>query len=232
MEKAHQKKFTFGSNTVTGIMKIRQGTGMAYNRTDPDKGKALLLLNIFLIVSLAWLLPSCGSSSPEYYENQEWNFSLEYPNNWELNEDNRVANDFSLQVTKGLLRNSNAWIYLYVSLPQDSPPELETDMENYIEIVTRETHQSLEVIQISDVIDDGSYKMIWATVSVPTLSLAEDSPINQMGERTENVSQTINIYILRNSQGQDIVVEVYKGTDESLNAQADEIVKSIQFINE
>ncbi len=53
-----------------------------------------------------------------------------------------------------------------------------------------------------------------------------------MGQRDEHILQTIDVYILRNSQGQDIVVGIYKGTDDDLNEQANEIVKSIQFINE
>ncbi|MBK9055073.1 MAG: hypothetical protein IPL78_30490 [Chloroflexi bacterium] len=72
--------------------------------------------------------------------------------------------------------------------------------------------------------------MISATLSIPTLDIPEESYANQMGER-ENITQMVDIYILRNSQGQDISIEVYKGTDESLNEQADEIVHSIRFIN-
>lgn len=221
---------------VTDIMKKRKSIGRVYDRMGLNKAKALFLLIILLLISFVCLLSGCGSPSLEYYENQAWNFRLEYPKNWELNDNNRVANDFALQATKGLFRKSSARIHLYVELPfsREPPVELEADMENYITIVRKRTHiiKSLEVIQISDVIDIGSHKMIWATVSVPTLDIVEDASINQMGQRKENVSQVIDIYILRNSEGQNIVAEVYKGDDEDLNAQAAEIVRSIRFINE
>lgn len=210
---------------------------MAYNETDLNKAKTVLLLITFVIIPLISALSGCGSPSLVYYENQEWNFSVKYPDNWELSEDSRVANDFSLQATKGLFNKSSARIVItsWFLIPEEGPPaELETTMENYLTAVAGMTHifKSLEVLQISKVIDYHTHRMIWATVSVPTLDIVEDSKSNQMGQRNEHVFQTIDIYILRNSQGQDIVVEVYKGTDDGLNSQAEEIVESIKFINE
>lgn len=198
--------------------------------------KAVSFLNILVISLLTVVLSGCNSPSQVYYENQQWNFSLKYPDNWKLSENNRVANDFSLQATKGLLNKSNARIVITSGLliPEDTPNELEIVMENHLMGVANMTHifKSVEVLQISDVIGLDNHEIISSTISVPTLDITEGSSANQMGQRDENVFQIIDIYILRNSQGQDIVVEVYKGTDANLNAQADEIAKSIQFINE
>ncbi len=193
------------------------------------------LFRILLFIPFTHLLLGCGSTSLINYESPEWNWGVEYPSNWELNDDNRVANDFSLQATKKLRKGSSARIQLIVEMPfqEGSTSELEADMEKYLKIVSERTHQikSLQTIQISDVIDNGDHKMIWATVSVPTIDIVEGSSVNQMGERDENISQIIDIYILRNSQEQSIIVEVYKGADDELNSEADEIVKSIYFID-
>ncbi len=181
MEKAHRKKSIIGSNMVTDTTGKKQRSGMAYNRTDFNKVITFLLLIALMIALFTPLLSGCGSPSLVYYENQEWNFSLEYPDNWKLNEDDRVANDFSLQATKGLFKKSGARIVITSGFPtpEMSPAELETTMENYLVSVAEMTHifKSLEVLQISDIIDNGTHKMIWATVSVPTIDIAEDGCI-------------------------------------------------------
>lgn len=193
--------------------------------------RAILLL--WLMIPLTLVLSGCKQVPLEYYENQEWDFSLKYPRNWEFNEDERVVNDFSLLATKGVFHKSGAWIYISAWFPEDSPTDLETKMEHYIDVFAGEEKniKSAEVVSISTIVSSEQYEMISATLSIPTLDIPEESYANQMGERGENITQMVDIYILRNSQGQDISIEVYKGTDESLNEQADEIVQSIRFIN-
>jgi hypothetical protein len=194
--------------------------------------RAILLL--WLMIPLTLVLSGCKQVPLEYYENKEWNFSLKYPGNWEFNEDDRVENDFSLLAKKGLFHKSGAWIYISAWFPEDSPTDLETKIEHYIDVFAGEGKniKSAEVVSISSIDSSDQYEMISATLSIPTLDIPEESYANQMGERGENVMQMVDIYILCNSQGQDISIKVYKGTDESLNEQADEIVQSIRFINE
>lgn len=189
-----------------------------------------------LVITFLGLLFGCKLPSFVSYENQDFNFSLEYPSNWEFLADERIENDFGLTTTDGILKKSSARIYILALVPiaEEPPIDIEIFLHNYLDSLLKRANQlkSFEVLQITDVVDKETYEMISATISVPTLDIAEDSFINQMGQRDENVSQTIDIYIFRNNLGQDIVVEVYKGTDTDLNAEADAIVKSFQFINE
>ncbi len=208
-------------------------SGTIYNNLNqPIMSK---LFQILWFISLTYLLLGCSTGSLNNYENPKWNFGMEYKDNWELNDDTRVANDFSLQATENLPQRSSARIQLIAETPtrEDAFAELGVAMENYLKVISQRTHQikSLQIIQVSDVIDNGNYKMISATVSVPTLDIVEGSNVNQMGQRDKNISQIIDIYILQNRQGQNIIVEVYKGTNEELNSEADEIVQSIYFID-
>lgn len=189
-----------------------------------------------ILIFFDCILFSCNSLSSKYYQNQEWNFGLEYPTtNWVLIEGERVANEFALQGETGFGENGKARIYVNVELPFQAPlfTELElTDMENYLDIINQRKHviSSMNVKEISEVIDLGSYQMIWATITIPTLEIVDGSLVNQMEQRTENVTQIINIYIFENTDGQRIIAELYKGTDENLNLQAEAIVQSITFI--
>jgi len=71
--------------------------------------------------------------------------------------------------------------------------------------------------------------MATATISVPTTLLPDDSLMNQMGQKDPSVFQIIDVYIIDNGSDSYTAVEVYKGKDDQLNIQADEIVKSIRF---
>lgn len=213
----------------------------------PQNGNARLLLIKFIkawkysrlltiLIFFDCILLSCNSPPPKYYQNQEWNVSLEYPTtNWVLIEGERVANEFALQGETSFGGKGKARIYVNVELPFQAPlfTELElTDIEDYLAIINQRKHviRSLDVKETSGVNDLGNYQMIWATITVPTLEIIEGSPVNQMEQRTENVTQIINIYIFQNKDGQRIIAELYKGTDENLNFQAEAIVQSITFI--
>lgn len=211
---------------------------MVYNHNSAKKEQARHLLIALVITLLPFVTPGCRPSSRSQvkYENPEWNFGLEYPNNWEFNDNDRVANDFSLKVTQGVFERSSVLILIVAGLPvpEEPPSSLEETLKNYLSSLTKRTHvfRSFEVVEMTDVIHNGHHEMIKATVSIPTLDIVEGSSINQIGEVSEDVLQTLEINILRNSQGQNLVVEVYPGTNKVLNAQAEEIVQSLGFLEE
>lgn len=212
---------------------------MLNNYTGSYRIKILLLLVTLVVIIFTIVFSGCRQPSLKNYENQRWHFSLEYPDNWTLSENSRVSNDFSLKATKGLFNKSRVRIEILSVFPateETTPVELEIAMENYLTSVAEMTHiyKSMEILQVSNVIDNDYHKMIWATISVPTIDITEDANAksNQMGQRDENTFQLIDIYILQSRHGRKIEIEVYKGTNEDLNSQADEIVQSIRFINE
>lgn len=184
-----------------------------------------------------YLLIGCKSSTTESYENQRWNFSIEYPHNWELNDNSRVANDFSLQADRGRFNRHTVLIDIVAEIPtaEEIDSDLETTMKKYLVFFEGMDHffkSPFDTVEISPIIENQNHRVIKATVSIPTSEIVTTSNINQMSSSEEDKSQVIDIYILRNSTGQDIVVRVFKGDDDSLNEEADMIVQSIKFISE
>lgn len=209
---------------------------MTHNRYFKVIIKLLVLIVVILALALLVYLPQRDSPSMVYYENQEFRFSIEYPNNWELNADNRVANDFSLETSRGLFSKQGAWIYLNVSPAFFTDPTMDIEelMDNYLQIYGR-THPwdgFYEIVQVSSVRNLNNHEIISGTLLIPTLYIDERSPRNQLDQRDANVFQTVHIYKMRNIYGDEMLIEIYEGRNSSINEQAKQIVQSIHFLHE
>lgn len=177
------------------------------------------------------------------YENESFNFSLQYPSDWEFSESERLTNVFSLG--KNAESSSQPGVYIMITMPITRPEstltspqsdntveELTNMMEHILDVTASPGGhiKSLEIISISDVAVYENHAVISATIAVPTVDIT--NPIyNQMGEQAEDVLQLVDLYLLRSDDERYMKVRVFKGTDESLNLEADEIVRSIRFID-
>jgi len=76
---------------------------------------------------------------------------------------------------------------------------------------------------------DAGYQIAAVSISVPTTSIPDDSAMNQMGREDPSVYQIIDVYVICNPECEYVTVEVFHGEDQSLTAQAHEIVASIRL---
>ncbi len=183
---------------------------------------------------LALSLIGCSASpSIVHYENESLGISLDYPANWEIDVDERVDNHLVLEVTQGFLVKNSALIEMWVNTYSCSSFEIFERINSRIDMLwNRYELDDHSVVHPPTKIDDWEYEALKISVSTPTISLPEDSYINQMHEQDEDTIQILDSYVIRNSDDCYVHVDVYSGKSDELNDQAHEIVKGIRFINQ
>ena len=72
-------------------------------------------------------------------------------------------------------------------------------------------------------------EVVTAIIGLPVAELPDDAVINQVGGHEPGVMQTVDIRIITDSDGCSVMVYLYKGNSEALNAEAEDIVESIRF---
>jgi hypothetical protein len=89
---------------------------------------------------------------------------------------------------------------------------------------------SVTVVEAPSMTESRGYTIAKAKIAIPTMSIPEESPRNTMGTRAANVFQVIEIIEIRDTDNRTRSINIYKGTNVVLNAEADAIVDSIQII--
>jgi len=176
----------------------------------------------------------CGcdaKTNVQLYENPEFGISLEKPESWSHNFYER-SGSIVLEAKSGPRNGNSARIEIfgYACVPQqfdDPREELEANIER---IGILYNLDSVSVTQEPEVRSIEDYEVAEATIMVPTISLPEDSVINQLGNRKSGVFQIIDMLAIRDPSRNSVMVYVYRGNSEELNAEADAIVESIRFI--
>lgn len=191
-----------------------------------------IFFGLALIMLISTMILGCNSpSSKQIYEDTQRNIRLEYPQNWNIELSERVNNSIVLQSNKGMFGGNSTRIEILVGLPTNSPINLEEGLEKRISNISDLYNlDSVTVIQPPSHTERGDHEIVVAIISIPTMSIPENSPVNQLNQREPNVSQTIYIYTIRNNNNLDFDISVYRGNSDELNKQAEEIVNSIQFI--
>jgi hypothetical protein len=88
---------------------------------------------------------------------------------------------------------------------------------------------SLTVVQEPTQIEIGGYRTINAIIKVPTMALSKDAVENQVGVQSPEIFQTIVMFVMEDNNHNVAMAFIYKGSNEVLNAQAQEIVDSIRI---
>lgn len=187
----------------------------------------VLITLVLLVIFTAY--GSRDSDTLEFYQNTLLGISLEYPHAWNLEMDERVDNMIILESNGDLFQNDSVRIELFVGHPNSLPIDLDESLENSINSMS-ELYEAVHIIQSPVSIDSENYEIAGARIAIPTTSMPSDSPENQMADRSANVEQVVNMYVIRDEVNHFIAVKIFKGRSEELNAQAEDIVHSIRFM--
>ncbi|HIP70569.1 MAG TPA: DNRLRE domain-containing protein, partial [Anaerolineae bacterium] len=180
---------------------------------------------LFAMLSVIYLVVGCSStSSKQLYENFEFGITLEKPRNWSVEFYERNGS-IVLEAENGFWNKETARIEIYgyacvPSLLNDSESALESNIDR---MHTLYNLDSVTIVQEPTIIEKKEYEMAAATILVPTMSLPEDSTKNQIGDRGPDIFQIIDMFAIRNSNNNSIMVYIYKGNSEKLNAEAQDI---------
>lgn len=186
-----------------------------------------LALTMILVIHLVL---GCGASpSKQIYEDAEFGIRLEAPRNWSI-ESYKRNGSIVLETKEGLFAKDSARVEIY-GIACVIPP-WPIDHEEVIagQINRIETLYSLDsaiILQPPNKVEHKDYRIYTATIQIPTISMPEDSPRNQLGIRDSNTLQTIELYSIKDESNNGIWIEVYTGNNVQLNDQAQEIVNSI-----
>ena len=184
----------------------------------------LITLFIFLVVWIA--TPSLKS-----YEDSEVGLSFTYPKTWKAEFHERNGS-YVITPKKRLFQKGSADITIQPRAVSNVPVARSAEEGLMIEVNRLNLFfklDDIDFVQPFKIIEDAESEMAVVTISVPTTAIAEDSSRNQMGQREPGVFQIIDLYIIPNTPEYYAVIEVYKGENAKINAQADAIVRSVSF---
>lgn len=152
---------------------------------------------------------------------------ITYPLLWNLQRFDRIDNVIVIEPRKGLHKGNSVRVEIHVGHTQI---ELDQGIENMISGELSRYELSPEyLILLPTKISHPNYQFTKAAIRIPTDSFPENTRNNMMGESSSEVYQLMDMYILLNDDDRIVWVYVYKGLDEELNSQADEIIRTIQF---
>jgi len=198
-------------------------------RREASRYRLKLLITLLLI---AYSVSACSSrSSKQLYENPVSGVSLEKPGNWDLAFYERSAT-IVLEPKDGIMNQGSARVEVIGGACHDTMfATPEEDMEAEIDrIRILYDLDFVTVVQHPTRAETGAYEVTKATIAIPTMSLPEDSVVNKVGDRGPDIFQTIEITAIRDRNRSFILAYVYRGNSDELNAEAEEIVGSIQAV--
>ncbi|HKZ55599.1 MAG TPA: hypothetical protein VJ123_08985 [Anaerolineales bacterium] len=196
-------------------------------RREASRYRLKLLITLLLI---AYSVSACSSrSSKQLYENPHTGVSLEKPGNWDLAYFER-SGTIVLEAESGIRNRGSARIEVIGGACHDTmfaTPEEDIEAEiGRVRILY--DLDSVTVVQEPTRVETGGYEVTRAIIAIPTLSLPEDAVENEVGVRGPDVFQTIELLAIRDSNRNFIMAYVYRGNNDELNAEAEEIVGSIR----
>jgi len=185
---------------------------------------------LFLLLCMA---AGCSSTRPkQLYENSESGISLEKPENWDVAYYER-SGVIVLEAEEGSGNKDSARIEIHGSACIPTPAwfdgsqkEIESNIER---ISTLHNLDSVTIIQEPTEVELEHHGAIKAIIAIPTMSLPEDSVENQVGDRGPDIFQTIEMFAI-SDRDKFILVYLYEGNSEEINAEAEEIITGIQLI--
>ncbi len=187
----------------------------------------VVLLALFLLTNV---FVGCNStSSKQVYEEPLSDLGLVIPSNWEVETNDRLDNFVVLKYKSGLFEDTSARIEIFFNRSHNFTPVDLENMENDIDRIRRLYNlESVTIIQKPSKNGSEDYEIATAIISIPTIAIPDESPINQMGRKDSNLSQPIELYDI-SSNDYFFSIYVYKGNNNELNAQTDEIMRNILF---
>lgn len=154
---------------------------------------------LFVLLSFILMVSGCSSTaSKEIYRNSEFGISLEKPGKWSIEFYER-SGSIVLEAEHGVWNKDSARIeiYGYACVPtwfQFTDEEIESNIER---IRTLHNLDSITIIQEPTKSEIGDNEISKAIITIPTLSLPEDSAKNQVGDWSPGIIQMIEIFAIR-----------------------------------
>jgi hypothetical protein len=195
--------------------------------------KAHKLYFPIILLWLVYIATGCNAtSSKQPYRNTEVGISLDKPENWELAYIERNGM-IVLATESGIWNKDSVRIEIHgpacLSVPTNfkSPDEeVEWNIDRIRKLYNLD---SVTVVQEPIKVKTGDYEVTKSIIMIPSMALPEDSSRNQVGDRGPDIFQTIDIVALTDGDNT-LMTYIYEGNSDALNAQAQEIIDSIQII--
>lgn len=200
--------------------------------------RLLIRLGSLVVVLGMFFLSGCRNTAPPiqtYANGTLGGVRVEYPGNWELQPDERLDNVIVLESKRGIFEKGSARVeIIWGGQITTTTINLEDSLVKDIDrIRTLYSLDSVTIVQSANTSQMEGFQVATVTISIPTIAIPKDSHRNQMERREHGVLQIIEIYYIRNEVGdRSVSAYIYKGDDEELNTQAEDIVNSIiAFVN-
>ena len=186
---------------------------------------------VFLL--LVVLISSCIPTwSQQQYENPKSGIKLTMPRNWDVMFYER-SGVIALETKRRIGNNDSAYIEIHgnacIATPswfKNSHEEIRLNIERIRILYDLD---SVTIIQEPTKIETDGKEVMKAVITVPTMSLPENTARNQFGYQDPNLFQTIELFAI-GDKGHFIMAYIYKGSSNELNAQAEKIIASIRLI--
>ncbi|MEW5869816.1 MAG: hypothetical protein AB1894_11115 [Chloroflexota bacterium] len=239
---AWRGRFRVGGNFV--INNGRKSTKIMYPKiriddmTDHSKkpsersgysGKWHWLSFLLILPGLVFLVSGCTPNPPlQRYENSEAGIRLEKPANWKAEYYERNG-QILLDAKRYFWDKRGPLVEIHggacLSNSKADRPDLEDDIERIRNLYGLD---SVSVIQEPAIIRTGDFEASKAVIEIPIAKMQGDDNRIRVENRGPGALQTIEVHAIR-SQGGNIWAYVYKSGDEAMDAQAQEIIESIQL---
>lgn len=184
------------------------------------------------LLLLVYVVAGCNpTSSKQLYENTEAGISLEKPENWELAYIERNGM-IVLAVENRIWDKDSVRVEIHgpacpSTLTKFNSPyeEVEWNIDRIRKLYSLD---AVTVVQEPIKAKTGDYEVTKSIIVIPSMALPEDSSRNQVGNRGPNIFQTIDIFAITDGDNT-LMTYIYEGNSDTLNAQAQEIIDSIQM---
>ena len=188
-------------------------------------------INILIIVFLiACLLSGCASSK-QLYENPELGIKLIKSENWDVKYYER-SGSIVLETKGGIGNSISARIEINGNACFPVPAWFNGSREaielNIDRIRILYSLDSITIVQEPIEIENRGNEVVKAIIAIPTMSMPENDVRNQIGDRNPNLLQRIELFAIKDKD-YFVMAYIYEGDGEALNAEAEEIVASIQL---
>jgi hypothetical protein len=187
---------------------------------------------LYILFSI-FLMAACNPTpTKELYNNPETCVSLEKFTNWNLAYYER-SNIIVIEPEAEKNNGSSVRVEIYGYACAATPVWFEGPKEEVHSHITRIANlynlSSVTVIQEPFETKIDSTTVAKAVISIPTTSLPEDDVVNQWGVADPELSQTITIFGIQDRNRHFVSAFIYSGSNDALNAEAEEIIASIEF---
>lgn len=189
---------------------------------------------LLAILAIAYMLSGCSwLSSTQVYENPEFGIRLEKPRSWKVAYYER-SGSIVLAVENGVRQKSSARVEIYglACNPSNGGNDAISDLKlNIKRIRGLYDLDSVLIVQEPIQIESRGYAVTQAIIKVPSMAMTDDPARYQMEETGPDIFQTIDMRAIRDKNNDDysITVYIYPGSNEELNAEAEDIVDSIEL---